>query len=241
MPRFYVPHPLSASQNLVLPDSVTRHLQVLRQREGDTIILFNGNGNDYPAKLVSLEKRHAEVIILDEVTLTNESPLHITLIQAISSGERMDFTLQKSVELGVVAIQPVLSERCVVRLSGERADKRMARWQDIVISACEQSGRAIVPPVLPILSYNNAWPTMPGGTLKLLLSLNHAQSLSTFTPELQKIAFMVGPEGGWTNAEEQLAFNAGFHSITLGPRVLRTETAALAALAAMQTLWGDFT
>lgn len=95
MPRFYVPHPLSASQNLVLPDSVTRHLQVLRQREGDTIILFNGNGNDYPAKLVSLEKRHAEVIILDEVTLTNESPLHITLIQAISSGERMDFTLQK--------------------------------------------------------------------------------------------------------------------------------------------------
>lgn len=240
MPRFYVSETLSAGQILPLPDSVVRHLHVLRTKTGAGIVLFNGNGCAYPARLLSLEKRRAEAEILGEEQPDNESPLYITLIQAVSSGERMDFTLQKSAELGVNEIRPVLSERCVVRLNGERADKRVARWQEIVVSACEQSGRNTVPQVLPLVSYAEALRTLPDNHLQLLLSLNNARTLSAISAPPTRITFMVGPEGGWTANEEQQAFDAGFQSLTLGPRVLRTETAALAAIAAMQTLWGDF-
>ena len=152
----------------------------------------------------------------------------------------MDFTLQKSVELGVMAIQPVISERCVVRLSGERADKRVARWQEIVVSACEQSGRNMVPEVRPLLPYREALKQMSSETTKLLMSLNRAQSLRAVKPFSDDLIFMVGPEGGWTDEEERMAFESGFQSVTLGKRILRTETASLAAIAAMQTLWGDF-
>ena len=134
----------------------------------------------------------------------------------------------------------MISERCVVRLSGERADKRVARWQEIVVSACEQSGRNIVPEVRPLLPYREALKQMSSETTKLLMSLNCAQSLRTVKPFSDDLIFMVGPEGGWTDEEERLAFEAGFQSVTLGKRVLRTETASLAAIAAMQTLWGDF-
>ena len=203
-------------------------------------MLFNGNGKAYPALPEVLEKRRASVRILREETTDNESPLNITLVQAVSAAERMDFTLQKSVELGVAEIRPVISERCVVRLSGERAEKRVARWQEIVVSACEQSGRNIVPKVLPLTTYAQALQQLPQETAKLLMSLNRAQKLSDVQPQSGKVVFMVGPEGGWTEKEEQQAFDAGFQSVTLGKRVLRTETASLAAIAAMQTLWGDF-
>ena len=175
-----------------------------------------------------------------EEATDNESPLNITLVQAVSAAERMDFTLQKSVELGVAEIRPVISERCVVRLSGERAEKRVARWQEIVVSACEQSGRNIVPKVLPLTTYAQVLQQLPQETTKLLMSLNRAQKLSDVQPQSGKVVFMVGPEGGWTEKEEQQAFDAGFQSVTLGKRVLRTETASLAAIATMQTLWGDF-
>lgn len=239
MPRFYVPDVLSSGQLLDLPDNVVRHLNVLRTRAHEEIVLFNGNGKAYSARLALLEKRRAQAEILREEEADNESPLRITLVQAVSSGERMDFTLQKSVELGVTEIRPVLSERCVVRLSGERADKRSARWQDIVVSACEQSGRNVVPKVLPLLPYREALADLPEGS-RLLMSLNRARSLNSIKPDPQGIILMAGPEGGWTAAEEQSAFDAGFESVKLGPRVLRTETAALAAIAAMQALWGDF-
>ena len=240
MPRFYVDFALSPDSVVELPDNVVRHLNVLRVKNTEEIVLFNGNGKAYPALPEVLEKRRASVRILREEATDNESPLKITLVQAVSAAERMDFTLQKSVELGVAEIRPVISERCVVRLSGERAEKRVARWQEIVVSACEQSGRNIVPKVLPLTTYAQALQQLPQETTKLLMSLNRAQNLSDVQPQSGKVVFMVGPEGGWTEKEEQQAFDAGFQSVTLGKRVLRTETASLAAIAAMQTLWGDF-
>ncbi|MGN6973280.1 MULTISPECIES: 16S rRNA (uracil(1498)-N(3))-methyltransferase [unclassified Neisseria] len=240
MPRFYVDFALSPDSVVELPDNVVRHLNVLRVKNTEEIVLFNGNGKSYPALPEVLEKRRASVRILREEATDNESPLNITLVQAVSAAERMDFTLQKSVELGVAEIRPVISERCVVRLSGERAEKRVARWQEIVVSACEQSGRNIVPKVLPLTTYAQALQQLPQETTKLLMSLNRAQKLSDVQPQSGKVVFMVGPEGGWTEKEEQQAFDAGFQSVTLGKRVLRTETASLAAIAAMQTLWGDF-
>ena len=240
MPRFYVDFALSPDSVVELPDNVVRHLNVLRVKNTEEIVLFNGNGKSYPALPEVLEKRRASVRILREEATDNESPLNITLVQAVSAAERMDFTLQKSVELGVAEIRPVISERCVVRLSGERAEKRVARWQEIVVSACEQSGRNIVPKVLPLTTYAQALQQLPQETTKLLMSLNRAQKLSDIRPQSGNVVFMVGPEGGWTEKEEQQAFDAGFQSVTLGKRVLRTETASLAAIAAMQTLWGDF-
>lgn len=240
MPRFYVDFALSPDSVVELPDNVVRHLNVLRVKNTEEIVLFNGNGKSYPALPEVLEKRRASVRILREEATDNESPLNITLVQAVSAAERMDFTLQKSVELGVAEIRPVISERCVVHLSGERAEKRVARWQEIVVSACEQSGRNIVPKVLPLTTYAQALQQLPQETTKLLMSLNRAQKLSDVQPQSGKVVFMVGPEGGWTEKEEQQAFDAGFQSVTLGKRVLRTETASLAAIAAMQTLWGDF-
>ena len=240
MPRFYVDFALSPDSVVELPDNVVRHLNVLRVKNTEEIVLFNGNGKSYPALPEVLEKRRASVRILREEATDNESPLNITLVQAVSAAERMDFTLQKSVELGVAEIRPVISERCVVRLSGERAEKRVARWQEIVVSACEQSGRNIVPKVLPLVTYAQALQQLSQETAKLLMSLNRAQKLSDVRPQSGKVVFMVGPEGGWTEKEEQQAFDAGFQSVTLGKRVLRTETASLAAIAAMQTLWGDF-
>lgn len=240
MPRFYVDFALSPDSVVELPDNVVRHLNVLRVKNTEEIVLFNGNGKAYPALPEVLEKRRASVRILREEATDNESPLNITLVQAVSAAERMDFTLQKSVELGVAEIRSVISERCVVRLSGERAEKRVARWQEIVVSACEQSGRNIVPKVLPLTTYAQALQQLPQETTKLLMSLNRAQKLSDVQPQSGKVVFMVGPEGGWTEKEEQQAFDAGFQSVTLGKRVLRTETASLAAIAAMQTLWGDF-
>ena len=240
MPRFYVDFALSPDSVVELPDNVVRHLNVLRVKNTEEIVLFNGNGKSYPALPEVLEKRRASVRILREEATDNESPLNITLVQAVSAAERMDFTLQKSVELGVAEIRPVISERCVVRLSGERAEKRVARWQEIVVSACEQSGRNIVPKVLPLTTYAQSLQQLPQETSKLLMSLNRAQKLSDIQPQSGKVVFMVGPEGGWTEKEEQQAFDAGFQSVTLGKRVLRTETASLAAIVAMQTLWGDF-
>ena len=240
MPRFYVDFALSPDSVVELPDNVVRHLNVLRVKNTEEIVLFNGNGKSYPALPEVLEKRRASVRILREEATDNESPLNITLVQAVSAAERLDFTLQKSVELGVAEIRPVISERCVVRLSGERAEKRVARWQEIVVSACEQSGRNIVPKVLPLTTYAQSLQQLPQETTKLLMSLNRAQKLGDVQPQSGKVVFMVGPEGGWTEKEEQQAFDAGFQSVTLGKRVLRTETASLAAIAAMQTLWGDF-
>ena len=240
MPRFYLADALQPGQNISLPENVIRHLHVLRVREGEEITLFNGNGHSYPTRLLSLAKRQAVAEVLSEQTVDNESPLAISLIQAVSSGERMDFTLQKSVEMGVTEIFPVTSARSIVKLSGERAEKRQERWQEIVVAACEQCGRNRIPTVHPLLPLSQRLQQLPQSDVRLLMGLHHPTSLKAIQPAPQRITLMIGPEGGWSPEEEAAAFQTGFQSILLGKRVLRTETAALAAIAAMQTLWGDF-
>lgn len=240
MPRFYVRADLREKMDFELPENVLRHIHVLRLRVGQELVLFNGNGISYHAELTILEKRRAECRIVQENAFSCESPLDLHLVQAVSSGERMDFTIQKSVELGVNAIQPVLSERSVVKLAGERAEKRVQRWQEIAISACEQCGRNRVPEILPLISLEHYLKNVKDAErLHLLMSLNQAKSLREISPP-PKMALMIGAEGGWTEKEEHLALSMGCQAITLGKRVLRTETASLATIAAMQTLWGDF-
>ncbi|MDO4248316.1 MAG: 16S rRNA (uracil(1498)-N(3))-methyltransferase [Neisseria sp.] len=240
MPRFYINGGLSPESEVALPDNVVRHIHVLRLREGSEVVLFNGNGCAYPAQLQRLDKRSALAKVLRQEAADKESSLDITLVQAVSGGDRMDFTLQKSVELGVGRIIPVWAARSIVKLDAERAGKRVARWQEIVVSACEQSGRNVVPPVLPPAGFGEMLQCLPESDVRLLLGPNRAQSLCEAAEAPRKIVFMVGPEGGWTPEEEALALAADFRPVLLGKRILRTETAALAAIAAMQTLWGDF-
>lgn len=214
---------------------------VLRLAEGDAVTLFDGRGGEYDAVITACGRNTVQVRVHGQRSKSLESPLQVTLVQAVSSGERMDFTVQKAVELGVAAVQPVLSERCVVRLSGERAGKRVAHWQAVVVAACEQCGRNHVPPVQPLLPFA-AWLEQqlaePG--LRILLAPGGDVRLQDLGPSPGRLTLLAGPEGGLTAAEAGDAGRAGFRALQLGPRVLRTETAALAALAAMQTLWGDF-
>jgi 16S rRNA (uracil1498-N3)-methyltransferase len=172
--------------------------------------------------------------------INRESPLTVTLAQGISSGERMDYTIQKAVELGVCEIQPIACERSVVRLAPERAAKRVAHWQAIAAAACEQCGRNVVPPVLPVVPLARWLATLPSDALRITLSPDGATTLRALSDVPARILLLVGPEGGLSPAERQDAQNAAFTAARLGPRVLRTETAAITALAAMQTLWGDF-
>lgn len=214
---------------------------VLRLAEGADITLFDGRGTEYDAVISACARNSVRVRVLGERNISRESPLRVTLVQAVSAGERMDFTVQKAVELGVAAVQPVLSERCVVRLSGERAEKRVAHWQAVVVAACEQCGRNLVPPVhalLPFAVWLERLAAEPGQ--RVLLAPAGDVRLQDLGRPAGDVILLAGPEGGLTPAEAGDAGRAGFRSLQLGPRVLRTETAALAALAAMQALWGDF-
>jgi 16S rRNA (uracil1498-N3)-methyltransferase len=170
-----------------------------------------------------------------------EARLHVVLVQGLSSGDRMDFTLQKAVELGVAAIQPVATERSVVKLRDERAQRRLEHWQNLVIAACEQCGRNRVPSVAPVLAFDQWIAGLPAtDECRLLLSPGATVALRDLQPVPQRVLLLAGPEGGLSPAESGIAQSRGFRPVRLGPRVLRTETAALAALAAMQALWGDF-
>lgn len=239
MPRFYVPSGICDSVAFSLPDATARHVQVLRCQPGELIELFDGLGTVYQAEITAMGKKNVDVLIRGSESVTLESPLAITLLQSISSSERMDMTIQKAVELGVTLIQPVLTERSSQRLSGERALKKLERWQDIAIGACEQCGRTMVPEIRPVVDLANALAGLTTDNLKLLMSLCRPQALNEFA-QPQAVTLLIGPEGGLSNAEEELAIRYGFAAISLGPRVLRTETASLAAIAALQVLWGDF-
>lgn len=239
MPRFYVELPLVAGSMLDLPEAVVRHVQVLRLREGDELTLFNGSGGEYRASLQQLGKKSAGVLLGEFAPISRESSLRLTLVQAVSSGDRMDYTLQKAVELGVAAIQPVFSERSVVKLAGDRADKRLEHWRGVLIAACEQCGRNTVPELLPLLPYGKWLASDASAGLKLVLSPLGTQGLRD-VPRQENIHLLAGPEGGLTQQEEAAAIAAQWLPLKLGNRILRTETAALAAVAALQTLWGDF-
>lgn len=242
-PRFYSGPFVKLSQGATinLPESAAIHAcRALRLGVGDQLRLFNGSGDDYEAEITFVRKNEVSVKILGIVAVENESPLKITLAQAISSGDRMDFTLQKAVEMGVTHVQPIASQRSVVKLSGERADKRREHWQNVVISACEQSGRAIIPEVAAPLTLANWLGSQPSFEMKLTLSPTASHRLHELPKPTGTIGLLIGAEGGLTEDEISLASSQGFQPVQLGKRILRTETAPLAAIAAIQTLWGDY-
>jgi 16S rRNA (uracil1498-N3)-methyltransferase len=208
---------------------------------GDDINLFNGDGFDYASELIVVKKCEVIAKVNARQARDTESPLNITLLQGISSGDRMDYSIQKAVELGVKQIQPIATERSVVKLSAERAEKRLEHWQNIVISACEQCGRATIPAVLAPKTLPNWFVANPqSNTTRILLNPIGAKRLAELTKPNNEIQLFIGAEGGLTQAEIDLAISQGFQSMVLGPRILRTETAGPTAIAAMQALWGDF-
>lgn len=246
IPRLYIPGDYAPQQVLSLDkDQVHYALTVLRLKNEHPIELFNGRGLQARATLIVSGRRSAELCIEALAEPQVESPLHTVLVQGISRGDRMDYTLQKAVELGVTQIQPVFTERCEVRLDDDKAEKRRAQWQAIVVSACEQSGRTYLPDILPFQTYP-AWlkslsteNTRPFGLVLDPYAHNTLQSVpqpAANTP----IHLLIGPEGGLTDDEVQQAGAAGLTPVRLGPRVLRTETAGPAVLAGLQLLWGDF-
>jgi 16S rRNA (uracil1498-N3)-methyltransferase len=249
-PRFYVA-PASAvlapGARLALPEAAAHHaVRVLRLGVGDSVVLFDGNGGEYEGAITTAT-RTVEVKLGALDPVERESPYAVELAQGISSGDKMDFTVQKAVELGAAAISPVISERSVVKLAGERADKRVAHWQQVAIAACEQCGRNRVPLVNPIETLDRFLARClemrladPGnGALSLLLSPRAERPLRALPRPLRRIQLLIGPEGGFSEGEELAARAAGFEGMNLGRRVLRTETAALGALAAMSALWED--
>ena len=240
-PRFYHPHKLAPGATVSLtPNAAIHASRALRLQVGDQTLLFNGDGNDYVCELIVVKKTEVVAKIKAVQHVDSESPVKISLAQAISSGDRMDYTIQKAVEMGVGAIQPIASQRSVVKLSGERAEKRREHWQNVVISACEQSGRAILPPVAPPLPLPD-WLAQPStATLRITLSPTAERCLHDLPAPTGEICLLIGAEGGLTDEEIAIAANQGFVPVRLGKRTLRTETASLAAISAIQTLWGDY-
>jgi len=239
--RLFVEQPLRPETRASLSEATSGHLlRVLRAGIGDTCVLFNGDGHDYDARIVAVDKRDAVVEVLSARKLANESLLRITLLQALARGEKMDWILQKATELGVSAVVPVASERSEVKLDGERSAKRAAHWHNVVVSACEQSGRATVPSVAMPSALAHALPALPAGARQLLLDPDAAQGLRDVEVAASTaVVLAIGPEGGWSPHDLALLGAAGFAGIRLGPRVLRTETAGLAAIAALQSRYGD--
>ena len=244
-PRFYT-DPATYSQLYVgnevqLAESAATHAtRALRLNEGDDVVLFNGDGNDYLAKLTTIKKNEVTAKVNAINLVNNESSIRIHLAQGISSGDRMDFTIQKAVEMGVTSIQPIASQRSVVKLSKERAEKRIIHWQNVVISACEQCGRAIIPLVKAPLDLPQWLATIDKNDLMITLAPNASISFKHLSPPKTDIHLLVGAEGGLTENEIRMSIDEGFTAVRLGKRILRTETAPLAAIATMQTLWGDF-
>lgn len=242
--RIYQNSKLVLNETLKLSDDAFGHIiRVLRLGEGDIVALFNGNETyQYTARIVEVKKKHASVEIIAQNAVANESPLNVHLGQGISRGDRMDFTLQKSVELGVNKITPLFTQRCGVKLSSERLAKKRDQWQKIVISACEQSGRCLVPEIAEPITLED-WLNQETCALKLNLHPKAKHSIMTLpmepSKENQRVRLLIGPEGGLSDEEINQANKANFQDILLGPRVLRTETAALTAITALQCRFGD--
>lgn len=239
--RCHVDAALAMGTRIVLPESAAVHLiRVLRLREGDECVLFNGDGSDYGARIVAVGKRETTADIHSALRIDNESPLHITLVQGIARGEKMDLILQKATELGVASVLPVLAERTEVKLDAERTEKRVAHWRSVMVSACEQSGRARIPALAPPATLAAAAAGLDGTALKLILDPVGEHVLADMAaPAEHRLAIAIGPEGGWSPRDRDLLRAAGFSGLRLGPRVLRTETAGLAAIATLQSRFGD--
>jgi len=234
MPRFHCPLPLVAGQSLELPAGAARHVQVLRLQPGARITLFNGDGGEFEAIVERMGRSDVAVRVESHRSIEREVARELHLAAVMPANERMDWLVEKATELGVSSIQPLMAERSVLRLSGDRARKKQAHWQAIAVAACEQCGRNRVPPVHEVAEVR-AWLSRGNASTKrLLLSLRpEAVALREAAAGGDAALFLTGPEGGWSDAEEEAALAAGFLPVTLGARVLRAETAALAALAAL--------
>jgi len=239
--RFHCSFPLAPGAVVELPAEAAHHaVKVLRLAEGDPVVLFDGRGGQWLARLVPAGRTVRAVLeAFDEAE--REAPLAITLAQGLPAADKMDWIVQKGVELGVARFVPVAARRSVIRLSGERMERRVAHWRGVAVAACEQSGRNRVPEVAPLIDL----PQFLGAAaedngMRLLLSPEAGESLRELPPPAGPVTLLVGPEGGFEENELLAAAAAGFRPVRLGPRVLRTETAGLAAAAAMMALWGDF-
>ncbi|SMP57339.1 16S rRNA (uracil(1498)-N(3))-methyltransferase [Noviherbaspirillum suwonense] len=239
MPRFYCPEPLVVGATITLPDAIAHHLHVLRMETGAQVTLFDGTGGEYAASLTSLEKRRATAEVKLFTPREAELPHAITLAQALPEGSKMEWIIEKAVELGATAIQPLAAQRCVVRLSADRASKKAAHWQGIIVAAAEQSGRNRLPHLADIADFS-AWIGQHDMHRRILLTPRAEQPLSDWARHHppQPVTLMIGPEGGFSDAEEKAALDHGALALSMGPRILRTETAGLAALSALTALWG---
>src|SRR6266446_6038209 len=227
-PRFFAPVELSPGAEIELPERAARHCAVLRLRCGDAVTVFNGEGGEFAAELTRASRNNARAVVISMQAVERESPLAIVLAQCVSSGDRMDVTLQKSTELGVSRIVPIASARSVVRLSSDRADRRVAHWRNVVVAACEQCGRNRVPEIAAITDFAAFLGMVDEGT-RLLLAPDADRDLRHLEPP-RAVTLLVGPEGGLAPEERRGAETSGFVPVRFGPRVLRTETAPLAAI-----------
>jgi 16S rRNA (uracil1498-N3)-methyltransferase len=240
MPRFYCSHLLSIGALVSLPDNVAHHVQVLRLAIGDHITLFNGEGGEYTATLTGIEKKRASAEVKTFSPREAELPYAITLAQALPEASKMDWIIEKAVELGAAAIQPLAAQRCVVRLSAERRAKRQEHWLGVMVAAMEQSGRNRLPHLATLADFDS-WVAQSNLHPRLLLTPRAEQSLSDWARHHapQSATLLIGPEGGLTEREENTACAHGAVALSMGPRILRTETAGLAALSALNAIWGE--
>jgi len=240
MTRVYQSYPLQVNSTVQLDEQASHHLsRVLRMTVGDEIILFNGEGGEYSAVIREINKRNIQVEITAFSPREAESPINITLAQGLARGEKMDFIIQKAVELGVTRVVPLITERCNVKLAGDREEKRVQHWQSVAVSACEQSGRNVIPVVEAPVNLRD-WLPHAKADKCFVLSPHVADKLPEEKLKLNaNIVLLIGPEGGLSEAEIKAALAHGFLPLNLGPRILRTETAPLAAVAMLQTRYGD--
>ena len=239
IPRIFTDSPLAVGSQCQLDDNAANHVgRVLRMQAGQALLLFNGDGHDYHATITEAGKKHVLVAVTEAAGNETESPLRVVLAQTLSKGDRMDYAVQKAVEMGVSEIVPLTTERCDVKLKGDREDKRLRHWQQVAISAAEQCGRARIPEIQPVMTVQQWLEHARACDLRLVLHHRTERSLNTLEKP-SSIALMIGPEGGLTAEEIALAEDNGFLPVALGPRVLRTETAPVAAIALCQWLWGD--
>lgn len=240
IPRIYHPTSLTHLSQCQLTEEAMRHVgRVLRMKVGEALELFDGSNHIYPAVITEINKKQITIALQNAIFDDRESPLNIHLGQVISRGERMEFTIQKSVELGVKTITPLWSERCGVKLDAERMEKKIQQWQKIAIAACEQCGRNIIPEIRPLMKLQD-WCAENDGMLKLNLHPRASQSIKQLPPPpAAGVRLLIGSEGGLSEQEIEQTVQQGFTEVLLGKRVLRTETASLVAISALQICFGD--
>jgi 16S rRNA (uracil1498-N3)-methyltransferase len=237
-PRFHCEATLSPGASVELPERAARHVAALRLKAGDEVVLFNGDGTESSATITSLGKRGVLAAVRERRPIDRESPLEVHLAQGVCAGDRMDLVLQKATELGIASIHPVVTARSIVRLARERRERRETHWQNVVIAACEQCGRNVIPPVAPSTGLPEFVALPARGGTRILLAPEGEATLRALAPRAP-VTVLIGPEGGLSPEERELATARGFTAVRFGPRILRTETAPLAALAALQALYGD--